>query len=50
MSINVTRMLASGTARITANPPSTIPTEVTATRTTSGERPTECPSTRGTMT
>src|SRR6476659_871196 len=34
MSISVTRMLASGTARITANPPSTRPVVVTATRTT----------------
>ena len=46
-STSVTRTLARGTAMITANPPKTTPTRVTETSTTSGESPTECPSTRG---
>ena len=37
MSISVTRMLARGTARITANPPRTSPTVVTGTSADGGD-------------
>ena len=48
-SIRVEATAAIGIARMTANPPKRMPTDVTETSTTSGVRPTASPSTRGTI-